>query len=322
MTDEAKPSLEEVRTLIGSYSIASIRNWLKRCGLPHSASTRNEIATRVHGLLQKKELTVPGLIAAMIGIEEASSKRTYLYRIPTSPSDLNRIDKQLTDLKVVFAKVRIPAFDPKTATKVVYVLNSAEELRVKWTEMHKRVEANRQTRTFDETNVPKIVVLTANKVTGLVQLRYDHPEDEHGHSQAAVASPEDYYAYFKEQAENLLGLTLEPTDLRMSLEKILKTTPRIVRSSYVVDESEDGGLTKRTQRQQHKDVRDLAEWDYITTAKTVRTFEEAPVRWLKEMAVGSLTREVPTRIYSKDGIINFDADCYEEEIDYVLGQLV
>jgi hypothetical protein len=137
-----------------------------------------------------------------------------------------------------------------------------------------------------------------------------------------TASSDDYYAYFKEQAENLLGHSLEPVDLRMSLEKILKTTPRIVRSSYVVDESEDGGLTKRTQRQHHKDVRDLADWQYITTAKTVRTFEEAPVRWLNEMTGGHLKREVPTRIYAGDGIINFDADCYEEEIEYVLGQLV
>jgi len=322
MTEERTPSLEEVRRLVGTYSIASIRNWLKRCELPYSANTKDEIAARVHGLLTKQKLTLPGLTGAMIGIEEASSKRTFLYRIPTSPADLQRIDKQLADLKVVLATERVPAFDPQPAAKIVYALNTTEELRVKWTEMHKRVEANRKTRTFDESNIAKIIVLIANKVTGLVQLRYDHPEDEHGHSQTAIASPDDYYDFFREQAENLLGHTLEPVDLRMSLETVLKTTPRIVRSSYVVDKSEDGGLTKRTQRQQHKDVRDLADWQYITTATTVRTFEEAPVRWLKEMAGGNLTREVPTRIYAEHGIINFDADCYEEEIDHVLGQLV
>jgi hypothetical protein len=318
MTSQAKPTLEEVRRLIGTYSIASLRNWLKRCDLPHSANTRNEIAARVHGLLEKGDLTLPGLTAAMIGIEEASSKRTYMYRIPTAPTDLSKIDKQLTDLKVVLVDARVPASDPTSKTKIVYALNSPEEVRIKWTEMHKRVEANRRTRTFQETNVPKIVVLIVNKATGLVQIRYDHPEDEHSHSQTAVASPDDYYAYFKEQSENVLGHALESLDLRISLEKVLKTTPRIVRSSYVVDESADGGLTRRTQRQQHKDVRDLDEWEYITTAATVRTFEEAPVRWQKEMACGSLTREVPTRIYAKGGIINFDADCYEEEIEYVL----
>lgn len=106
------------------------------------------------------------------------------------------------------------------------------------------------------------------------------------------------------------------------MEKVLKTTPRIVRSSYIVDESEDGGLTKRTQRQQNKDVRDLADWQYIVTANTVRTFEQAPVWWLPEMSGGSLKRELRTRIYAGEGIITFDADCYEEEIDHVLGQLV
>lgn len=318
----AAPSVDQVRKILGNYSIASIRNWLKRCDLPHSANSRDEIVERVYGLIAKEELTVAGLVAAMIGIEEASSKRTFLYRIPHSANDIARIDKQLADLKTPLSNERISSLDPKPTTKVVYVINGSKELRAKWTELHKRVKAVRKTRTWNETNVPKVIVLIADKTTGIVQLRCDNPEDEHRHLDDNEPTDEAYYAYFKEQSENLLGHALEPVELRGSLEKVLKTTPRIVRTSYSVDESEDGGYTKRAQKQKHKDVRDLTDWQDMMKNKTVRTFEEAPVRWLKEMSDGNLKREVFSYIDAAAGLVRFDADCYEEEIDYVLGHLV
>lgn len=66
----------------------------------------------------------------------------------------------------------------------------------------------------------------------------------------------------------------------------------------------------------------LAEWEYVVKSPTVRTFEEAPIRWLKEMTGDTLQREVFSFIDAAKGLVRFDADCYEEEIDYVLGQLV
>jgi hypothetical protein len=316
------PSLDHIKKVLGSYSIASIRNWLKRCELPSTANSREEIAEKVHGLIVKGSLTLAGLVAAMIGIEEASSKRTFLYSIPHSTKDLARIDKQLNDLKVVISKERVPSSDPRPTTKVVYVINGPDELRVKWNEMHKRVKAVRKTRTWSEINVSKVIVLIVNKKTGLVQLRCDNPEDEHRHLVNNEPTDDAYYEYFKEHAESLIGHSFEPVELRASLEKVLKTTPRIVKTSYTVDESDDGGYTKRAQRQKHKDVRDLADWQYIVKTNTGRTFEEAPVRWLKEMSDDKLKREVFSYVDAATGLVRFDADCYEEEIDYVLGHLV
>jgi len=316
------PSLEQIRKTIGNYSIASIRNWLKRCDVPHTANTRNEIAERVHNAITKGDITLDGLVAAMIGIEEASSKRTFLYRIPNTPDDIEHISQQLADLKMKLSTERIAASSPTPTTKVVYVINGPEELRVKWTELHKRVKAIRKTREWVEENVPKIIVLIVNKVTGLVQLRYDKPEDEHNHTEEGDSTDHAYFAYFKEQAENLIGHPLEPVELRSSLEAILKAEPRVVRTSYTVDESSDGGYTQRAQKQKNRDVRDLAEWQYVLKDKTVRTFEEAPVKWLKEMSQASLNREVYSYIDAANGMVRFDADCYEEEIEYVLGKLV
>jgi hypothetical protein len=321
MTDSV-PSLSDIKTILGKYSIDSISNWLKRCELPSSASSRDEIAQKVHGLIEKKALTLEGLIAAMIGIEEASSKRTFLFRVPHTADDLKQIDKQLADLKVTLTKERVPAANPNTTPKVVYAINDPDELRIKWTELHTKVEAVRKTRTWKETKVPKIVVLIVNKSTGLVQLRYDHPEDEHEHFEEGEPADDAYYSYFKAQAENLTGLALEAVELRNGLENVLKASPRIVKTSYTVDESDDGGLTKRTQKQRNKDVRDLAEWQYVLDSKTVRTFEEAPVKWIKEMSGGELNREVFSYIDAANGMVRFDAHCYEGEVEYVLGRLV
>jgi hypothetical protein len=318
----ALPSPDQVRKVLGTYSIASIRNWLKRCELPSTANSRDEIVKRVHGLITKGELTMTGVIAAMIGIEEASSKRTFLFTMPHAPADLARIEKQLADLKAPLAAERIGATDAKRTTKVVYIINTPTELRAKWTELHKRVKAIRKTRSWEETNEPKIIIMIANKKTGLVQLRCDNPEDEHNHLDDKQPSDEAYYSFFKEQSENLLGHALRPVELRGSLEKVLKAVPRLVRAAYAVDESADGGYTRRAQKQKHKDVRDLSDWHDMLNNKIVRTFEEAPVRWLKEISDGHLKREVFSYIDAANGLVRFDSDCYEEEIDYVLSHLV
>jgi hypothetical protein len=218
--------------------------------------------------------------------------------------------------------VRVPATEPKKTTKVVYVINENTELRVKWTELHTRVEAVRKTREWKEKPRPKIIVLIADKKTGLVQLRCDNPEDEHSHLDEDGPTDDAYYGYFKEHAENLLGHALESVDLRPGLEKVLKAVPRIVRTRHITDETAEGGVFKRTHKQKHKDVRDLAEWQYMMDSKAVRTMEAAPVYWLKEMAVGKLKRDVFSDIDCDAGLVRFDADCYEEEIEYVLGQLV
>jgi len=144
----------------------------------HTATSRNELAERILGHLKNGKLTLEGFEAAMIGIEEASSKRTFLFRIPHGPADLARIDKQLSDLKVPLSHQRIRASNPVPVPKVVYAINTPEELRIKWTEQHKRVIAVRKTRSWDEKNIPKIIVLIVNKATGVVQLRCDSPEDE------------------------------------------------------------------------------------------------------------------------------------------------
>lgn len=315
-------SLQQVRQILGKHSIAPIRSWLKRCELPHTMNSREAMVTKVHELVAKSQITADGLIEAAIGIEEASSKRTFLYRIPHTAADLSKIDEQLKALEIPLSTERTPSVSPKSTSKLVYALNSASVLRAKWNELHIRIRADKRLREFIDTNEPKIIVLVLDKKTGVVQLRYDKPDDKHSHTIDNEPSDHAYFDYYREKAENLIGLPFEPIDFRAGLERILKTEPRIVRTNYTVDDAEDGSLTKRTQKKAGKDIRDTAEWKRIANDKMVRTFEEAPLRWIPEISGGQLKRELFSYVDAANGLVRFDADCYEDEIDYVLSKLV
>lgn len=277
---------------------------------------------KVHSLVESGELSPDELIEASIGIEEASSKRTHLYRIPHDETALSRIEQQLKDLKIPFAKERTPSVSPSMTPQLVYALNNDSFFRAKWNEQHVRITADKRHKKFKESTHPKIIVLLVEKKTGEVQLRYDKPDDRHSHTVDGAPSDQAYFDDYKEKAENMLGLTLEPVDVRPGLEKILKAVPRIVYTNYVVDDADDGSLTKRTQKKAGKDIRDTAGWTHMDEEGVTRTFEEAPLHWLPEMSNGKLTRELFSYVDAASGFVRFDADCNEDEIDYVLHKLV
>lgn len=317
------PELVQLKTLLTRYSVAHIRNWLKRCDLPSSAGTREELIKKLHEYLTGGQLTMDGLEAALLGIQEASNKRTFLYEIGTTPKDLERMEKQLADLKTVFAVKPILASYPTEATKFVYVTNSETELRAKWTELHTRVTPDKKTRLWNEEPVPKVVVLIVNKKSGIVQLRCDKPEDEHVHKEQGTSNKKAYFDFFAGASETLMGQSLKPIKLEGALEKIIRTDPRIVRVVYAVDDSDDGGRTHRAQKHKNKDVRDLKEWkQQIDRGDIVRTFEEAPLEWIKEQTDGKLQRDVTSHVYCEESMVRFDPECYEEELEYVLSHLV
>ena len=316
------PSIQQVRQILGQYSIAPIRNWLKRVELPHTMNSRDEMVEKVHKLLESGAITEDGLIEVSIGIEEASSKRTFLYRIPHTAKDLATIDQQIADLKLPLSTERTPSVAPTMTPKLVYLMNDSSSLRAKWNEQHIRITPDKRTQTFSNTNHPKTIVLVVNKKTGDVQLRYDKPDDKHMHTVDNEPSDDAYFKSYTEKAENMLGLPLEPIDLRPGLENVLKTEPRIVRTNYTIDDAEDGAHTKRTQKKTGKDIRDTGEWKRISKDTTIRTFEEAPLTWLPKMSNGMLQREMFSYVDAANGFVRFDADCDEGEIDYVLSKLV
>jgi hypothetical protein len=319
---KSTPSLVQVKNILGKYSIASVRSWLRRKKLSATMNSRNAMVAKVHRLIESEQLTEDDLVEGAIGIEEASSKRTYIYRIPTSPSALKTIDEQLTALKVPLVSERTPSVSPTPTPKMQYAINTPSLFRAKWNELHTRVKVDKKKQQFISLKEPKVIVLIVDKKTGLVQIRYDKPGDKHQHDIEGEPKAKAYFDYYKEQAESLVGLPLEPVDLRTGLEKIMKAVPMIVSTMYMVDDAEDGVHSKRTQKKPGKDIRETVAWQQILQDKTVRTFEEAPLRWKNDLSNGELTRGVFSYVDATNGFVRFDADCHEEEIEYVLHKLV
>ena len=316
------PSRSKVSQILGKYSIASVRSWLRRKGLSATMNSREAMATKVHDLVEKEKLTEDDLIEGAIGIEEASAKRVYLYRIPTSASALKKINEQLNALSVPISSERTPSVSPKQTSKMQYAMNTSTMLRVKWNEQHIRLKADKKNQRYVPVNEPKIIVLIVDKTTGLVQLRYDKPDDKHLHEVNGEPKAQAYFDFYKEQTESLIGLPLTPIELRNGLEAILKKVPRVVSVVHAVDEDEEGIQSKRTHKKIGKDLRDTKAWNNMMQDKMVRTYEEAPLRWKPGMTNGKLKREVSSHVDAAHGLVRFDAHCSEEEIDYVLAQLV
>jgi hypothetical protein len=319
---KAAPTLDQVKRILGNYAIAPVRNWLRRCELPHTMNSREEMAKRVQELLEGGDITEDALIEASISIEEASSKRVFIYKVGISPTELKAIDDQIAALGIPLSNERTPSTSPTATSKLIYAINTPTSFRAKWNEQHVRITADKRHKKFTETNQPKIIVLVLNKETGIAQLRLDKPDDRHSHVIDNEPSDQAYFDYYKEKAENTLGLPLEPIEFRNGLEKVLKAEPRIVRTNHTVDDAADGSYTKRTQKKAGADIRDTAEWKRIAADNSRRTFEEAPLRWIPEMSNGRLTRELFSDADAANGYIRFDADCYEEEIDYAISHLV
>lgn len=150
------PSKSKVAQILGKYSIASVRSWLRRKELSATMNSRDAMTTAVHGLVEKKKLTEDDLIEGAIGIEEASAKRVYLYRIETAASDVQKIDDQWVALKVPLVTERTPSVNPSPTSKMQYAVNTSAIFRAKWNEQHTRVKVDKKHQKFIPVKEPKI----------------------------------------------------------------------------------------------------------------------------------------------------------------------
>lgn len=317
------PSLVQVEKILGKYSIASVRTWLKSQHLASTANSRADLAKRVHGLIENDKVSLDTVIEGLIGIEESASKLVYVYRIDPTPESLARLDKQLLELKIPLSLERSPAADVKTTPQLIYAINNAVTFRAKWAEKQTRVVANRRTRSFDDTHLARVVVVVLDKATGIVQLRYDKPLDIHIHKVDGYAKDQAYFDYYKEQAENMIGATLESKELRPGLQKVLLADPPIVIPVIVEHLAEDGGTNRSGHRKKGGDLRKTKDWlEMHKPGAQPRTYESSPMRWIPETSSGNLIRPVLCAVDGRESTVRFDADCHEAEINYVLARFV
>jgi hypothetical protein len=319
----ALPSLAQVEQILGPYSIASIRAWLKYRGLPHTANTRASLIKLVHGLVQKEKIELKSVVEGLIGIEESSAKTVYLLETEVTPKHIAQIDHQLHGLGIHLSSGRAPATNVKSVPTLIYAINTANELRVKWAEKQVHVVIDKINEKFETQMVTKVVVFILDKETGVVQLRYDKPAEKHSHKVDGKVRKQAYYDFYREKIETITGLTFTVKELRPTLDKVLHANPPIVTPVTVDVIAEDGGTARLGHRTKGGDPRQTANWKSShKPGSPMQTYESSPMNWIPEQTGGALTRVTFCSVNGADGTMTFRADCHEAELNYVLAKFV
>jgi hypothetical protein len=311
-----------VEQLLKGASIASVRSLLKSKGKQSTATSRRALTDLVAKLIEETALTFAEVEEGIIGIEEAGGKRIFLFDIQGSVT-LDKVKRRLSDLGLVVSGKRERAV-PKAKPSIVYVSLVGNILRVKWTEIHKKLKIvvsgdNNVSTRFEP--VAKIIVLVADLASEQAQIRLDRPEEYQPHrGKIKSEGKAAYFSHYIAESEKILGGTLVKSELQNALKRLMSADPSPVRIQT------DGHTNQRNNNYRisarNGDIRDDEEWQamYAKGGKTWAHDQHA-FYWRPDQSNGSLSREVFSHVDSLRGAIRVEADCLDAEVDYAVGKI-
>lgn len=314
----------EVEKAIEGISIAALRSWLKARGVTYSAGTREAMVQRLGKLIRNGKLSRDELEEGIINIEEASSKRIFLYKITSRDlkklKDRTSFDSYLEHLSIKRSAKPIKSPILPTQPVLVYVHWTSRTIRAKWAETQTMVKTDLVNQRFKTTKTKKIVLLVVDLETGMVQLRFDKPEGLHGHlNRNGNPSEDEYFSHYLGRAEKILALKLTSMELRATLKSLLESRPRIVRLPYIDLRT---GANSKVKFASKNDIRDDDDWKAMHAEGGKRqAYDGEAVYWLPSRSDGKLSREVFTVLDARAGKLRVDADCHENEIEYAISQI-
>lgn len=313
------PSLADIRNLLGKPSVASWRSWFQSASIAVRSTTRDALVRKVQELVGAGDLSVGTVERGRVEIEEAANKLVYLYRVEPKSKAVIGISDRLSKLGIALSASPVLAAS-SAKSKLVYAVNDTTHLRVKWTETHTKWKSQLPTSpTMKPEQLSVIVVLVLNKVTGLIQLRFDKPERDNPHKEGGYTSKEAYFNYYREQSENICNTSLDPVELRPAMEAIINRQPFIVELAHNEQLSEDGFVLKYSAKRRGKDVRHGKHYAAAEKhAGTITTHEVESMTWLPEPSGEKISRRVFTHVDGRQGTVRFDSYCHEAELSYVL----
>jgi hypothetical protein len=324
----AKISSDEIRRrikpVLDNVAVEGLRAWLRSIDLPSAAYSRIAITELVAKQIAGGQLAEAALEAALIGFEEASDMRIYLFRMEECPSgkperwlptNLVRAGFALSSEKV-FAGEKVKPMSP------VYAHLEGGLLRVKWVERQHRSKLNDRGDGVVQTPVFKRAILIADFMDGSAELRLNPPENVHSYEDGGGRfTSEAYYGAYKQKVSDILGCKLVPIELRPVVRHLVEEEdPRVVRIHIDDHTNQSNYKTKTTGPR--ADVRDSPDWQ-LSYKKHGETwaYDAQSFYWLPKASSGLLTREMFTHIDAEDGFIKVNADCSDKEVTHVVSQI-
>ena len=315
---------KRIEPTLNNVAVDGLRAWLKSIGLPSAAYSRAAITELVSKQIAGKQLDEGALESALIGFEEASDMRIYLFRMDDGPS--GKPEKWLPTklLKAGFALAKSPVFAGEKVKPMspVYAHLEGGLLRVKWVERQEQSKMNERGDGVIRKPVFKRVVLIADFNKGTAELRMNPPDKIHAHEDAGGrATAETYFKAYADRAAEILGCTLTPIDLRVVVRKLVdKVEPRVVRIHIDNHTNQSNYKTKTTGPR--ADVRDDPDWRLAYNKNGESwAYDAQSFYWLPKVSSGFLTREVFSHINAEEGFIKVNADCSDKEVTHVISQV-
>ena len=152
-----KPTLDNV-------AVKGLRAWLKAIGLSSAAYTRSTITNLVADEIAEGRLAEAALEKALIGFEEASDMRIYIYQLDELPKGEPKkwLPTRLLNAGFAIAKSRTFAGERTRPMSPIYAEFDGQLLRVKWAEQHESLKIDDKTGKVVRTPVDRRIVLIAD----------------------------------------------------------------------------------------------------------------------------------------------------------------
>lgn len=312
--------LKQIESLTEGVAIAAIRAWLKSRQLESSAGSKTGIAQRLAASIASGKLTIEALKDFLIGVEESSAKRVYLFRILEQESKF-KIRSALAEAGIPLEEQRLASPKSVHKPKAIYATVDGNRVRAKWAEMHTAFSIDPADDSIRQTQFLKSIVLTADLGEGTCEIRYDKPERKHPHAKGpGIHDPDLYLEAYVSKASTLLGCTLTKSELRPVLKRLVTKVPRIIRLHR--DEHTNQFNNAHKTVSQGGDVRDDEDW--IAMHKNSGhswAYDTHSFHWLPSEDKRSLARELFSHVDADQALIRFKADCNDDEISYAVRKI-
>ena len=302
-----KDSTEEIRTRIqptlDKVAVKGLRAWLRSIDLSSAAYTRQAITELVAKEIAEGRLSEEALEKALIGFEEASDMRIYLFRLDEVPTGepSNWLPSRLSSAGFTNTGKRMFAGEKTKPMSPVYAELEGDFLRVKWAEQHQSIKIDEKTGDAVKTPADKRIVLVADLASKTAELRIN-PPDRHTYEDASGRTPpETYYQAYIDEARDILDCTLLPLELRPVVKTLVEEEdPRVIRIH--IDNHTNQTNTKTKTNSSRADVRDDPDWK-LAYQKNGESWawDSQSFYWLPKASSGFLMRELYSHIDAQEG---------------------
>jgi hypothetical protein len=314
---------QRIKPILDNVAVEGLRAWLRAIDFMVPARSRAAITELIAKKIASGELTEAALETALIGFEEASDMRIYLFRlkeIPAKPIDL--LEGRLKASGIPIKNVRSFAGKKSQPMSPVYAHIEGGIARLKWAEEQQRTTLNERGDGVQSVPIYKRIVLIADFKSKTAELRMNPPENFHSYEDAhGHASAEEYYNAYITKMRDFLGCTLVPLELRPVIKKLVEQQdPRVVRIH--IDNHTNQGNYKTKTVGPGADIRDSEDWKLTYEENGASwAWDSQSFYWLPKVSSGFLMREVFSHIDAEEGFVKVNADCSDDEVGYVVSQI-